>query len=1281
MLVKLKRVKLLWACALALTLSYCASAKVIDNRYIVVLKSSPSASESSVLKHSSISLAEEQNRMIETLKGRNSSIEVHRQFKTLINAIDVTADESGLDLIKSLSQVERVYPVRLRYSHLDQSHTVTKTAEAWQLLGGVSEAGRGVKIAIIDSGIRPENPMFSDDGFEAPDLSSNEWLSQNPDYCRSPDGDANFCNNKIIIARYSMPTDDIFYSEEDLTPLDTNGHGSHVAGIAAGNPVRVEFDSVEVDIAGVAPGAQLMVYKALFNSGGLLIGSDSMLLEALENAVNDGADIINNSWGAIQDGSPEDSVFSDVFRRAEELGVVMVSSAGNTGAVTAAINCPGCIESGITVANSMHGRVFAHQITIGEERFAATTGQNILSFEDKSLDLISLDSLSDEAIDVCASLPNMSLVGKAPLIRYSNQCLLETIVANTMNAGAEALLLYQDTLSDFDLVRPFNQFENEFDIPLFGLFFNDAQKLKEMVSDGERQITISGVRVPLVNKELNNILYPGSSTGPNSNPNVLKPDIIAPGTDILSASAPQPDVVFPFASAIAETAPVFALKTGTSMSTPMISGAAALIRQQNYGWSAKWIKSALTSTANDSVQKLQGNTSPFEVGAGMLDIPAALGTKVVFESNSHAHGSCVGQCRFDNRITNVSAAPVNVYVDAVFSDVNAEYSIDIASAQLTERGTIGDSQSFSMTVNTSNVPPGTWVYGDIRISTDGDHTNTIPIAIYANDNSDTRALSSSVTHIDTEKLKATTRVSNIDFTRSPSLRIGLSGNASFIEGSVEAVVTNGKTTRVGISEEGNLRWSGNLLEGEMTLFESPSLDIGSLAERGALPIACDNGCFNFSTTIDFPFVYHGESYSGLTVSSNGFIIAGKRDLGPFDANQGLKLPSADNINNVIAPLWSDFDLLDPNDPSDSGSGSIYVQEISLDGIQYLVVEWNELAPTGFFEEEMNTYTFQVIIKKNSHELWFRYVDIPSSLNALIGAENSDATLGTTYFNGIEGTPLPVPISDIPFSLALDVSPAGVLDLNYEIEFPSSLVVTKPDSVSTLEDVPVEFDVLSNDMGNFDLIIEADLAAQESILSAQRLVKLPSTGIDASSLSVSKQPSNGTASVFDGWIRYVPNQDFFGLDSLSYSVAGNGDTRVEQKVNISVVPINDAPTLQNIASQTVQSGESVIIGLKGIDVDDDALTWDWSQVDGPRIRSFQENIGWDTFQLEVVTPYVSQSTELVFSITTSDGIEVSLPVLARVRVMPSEQQQTSSGGSITIYTLGALLMLVWRRRIH
>ena len=154
-----------------------------------------------------------------------------------------------MDAVRNLPGVRAVYPDTMVYETMDASLPLINAKAMWWTLGGRRRAGKGMKVAVIDSGIRPENPMFDGSHFHMP---AGYPLSD--DYCATTD--PSLCNGKIIVARYYEPTFTIHVNEK-LSPIGLSGHGTHTAGSAVGNLVRYADagDGVLEKISGVAPGA------------------------------------------------------------------------------------------------------------------------------------------------------------------------------------------------------------------------------------------------------------------------------------------------------------------------------------------------------------------------------------------------------------------------------------------------------------------------------------------------------------------------------------------------------------------------------------------------------------------------------------------------------------------------------------------------------------------------------------------------------------------------------------------------------------------------------------------------------------------------------------------------------------------------------------------------------------------------------------------------------------------------------------------------------------------
>nr|WP_306238787.1 cell wall-binding repeat-containing protein [Ornithinimicrobium sp. HY1745] len=230
--------------------------------------------------------------------------------------------------------------------------------------GGVDNAGDGVIVGVIDTGIDPLNPSFSGEGFgEAPE----DWAGSCDD--AGVDRYAAFeCNNKIIGARYygsdygNTVIDDEFESARDY-----NGHGSHTAGTSAGNN-DVPLSIMGTDLgnaSGMAPAAQIAVYKGLWmTADGNGSGSTAGLVAAIDDAVADGVDVINYSIS----GSSTSVVGPDeiAFLYAADAGIFVSTSAGNSGDTVGVSSVAHNAPWTMTVAASTHNRGAVKSVTLGE---------------------------------------------------------------------------------------------------------------------------------------------------------------------------------------------------------------------------------------------------------------------------------------------------------------------------------------------------------------------------------------------------------------------------------------------------------------------------------------------------------------------------------------------------------------------------------------------------------------------------------------------------------------------------------------------------------------------------------------------------------------------------------------------------------------------------------------------------------------------------------------------------------------------------------------------------
>lgn len=1237
-------------------------------------------------------LTRTQQQFEQSLKASMPGVTMKRQFQTLVNAVELTIPKKDLKSVAQHSQVKGIYPVRIRHVRLDRNHEVVKSVEAWTKLGGISEAGKGVKIAVIDTGIRNDNPMFDDTGFDQADLSDNDYLINNPDYCRSATGMANFCNNKLIVARWIDPANHDFtvYENEHFSPLDFDGHGSHVAGIASGVGVEITYQGANVEISGVAPASHLMVYKALWvGLDGFASAPDTMLLEALEHAVNDGADVINNSWGGGGGEDPQNSIYQEVFSNAEDLGIVIVNAAGNDlhAGRGQSINCPACISSGIAVANTTHGRFFGHAAEIDGQSFTLYGGENSAVTTDLMLTLASMDSVSPLSKDGCEPWTEPFFQDAVVMVDYIHTCTLEEVAENVKSAGGSVALIYQSGAFGMGIFEPFIPYDGDYVIPVLGVSRQTGLALFELAYTRNRTIQISSDVSLTVEHQYSDMQHPFSSTGPNSDASVLKPDMAAPGTHILSALSPDEFVFgpfpFPAPGKTEQGSDIrFGMLTGTSMASPHVAGAAALMRQQYPEWTAGQIKSALTSTSHTSLRLGAGKATPFGVGAGRLDIDEALDAPLTFDQVSFADPACIGRCTFSVNVKNMLDEETNWELAFEFDDSGATVEVDQQMLTLSAANSDTAQQLLAFNVNTAAVLESKWVFGELNLTKSNGDSATLPIAVFANDASDagTLTISSDSGSSNTDDIFVfNVNVRNKALIDNPSLSISLPDNLNYIGNSAEVTVNYGQSTSLEyVQEQREILWKGELNQGQMMLTESQPWGTDTLSEAEVPPISCSDGCLHVTAVVDFDFEFNGEQFTSLTLTDNGFVVPGDVRIGDFAALFNQKFPQPGVLNNVIAPFWTEFDLLDELNEFDTGGGFLRSAIQVIDGTHYLVVEWDKvvLYDNEYDEVEHQPYTFQLIIQENTSNIWFNYLEIPSMpVSVSIGAENIDGSVGVNRYYDGEGIALPNLQSTQSLTLQLTTQPEGQATVSASFNMADNQTFSQDDEASVEEDAELIIDVLANDTEDSIVVLAAKIAAGSTYNAIKTIQVESSEGIDETTLEITQAPANGSAEVVDGKIKYVPNADFFGSDNFQYRVADRAQKySVPTHVKLSVTNLNDPPSLSAPPQFSASESQSVTLKVEGEDKDNDSLTYDWVQIAGPVVsRTSDSNSTPDTFTF--ITPAVRENTLIAFRVTANDGVASSQSAEVSVQV-----ERKGGGGAFSWILLSLFIVAVSRRLV-
>ena len=492
----------------------------------------------------------------------------------------------------------------------------------WEQVGGAGSAGEGVIIGMVDGGVWPEHPSFSDrTGTNDNSRDSKLSYQQVPGWhgrCTPGEAfNASMCNQKLIGAQYfaagrlanlAMP------DYEYLSPRDYGGHGTHTSSTAGGNAVPVPASSATM--SGVAPRARIATYKVCFDDGegtGTCFNSDSVA--AIDQAVIDGVDVINFSIGGTT--SAFTHVVEVAFFNAAEAGVFVAASAGNSGPTASTVAHPSPWIT--TVAATSHPRTGTTSITLGNgatytgaSTAAATPSLPIVLSSAVGLPNGDNPATPDNEVALCFSgtLDPAKVAGRMVVCDRGVNARVDKSLAVAM-AGGRALVLANVVAGTLD--ADFHSVPTIHVDPVAGAAIK-AYAAGANPTGRIAAATITPTGAPAA-------IASFSSRGPvvAAGGDLLKPDVSAPGVSVLAAVAPP-----------GNGGALFALYQGTSMSSPHVAGLAALFKQLHPNWTPMMIKSALMTTATQMTGA--ANMAPFNAGSGLVNPTAAMDPGLVFDS-------------------------------------------------------------------------------------------------------------------------------------------------------------------------------------------------------------------------------------------------------------------------------------------------------------------------------------------------------------------------------------------------------------------------------------------------------------------------------------------------------------------------------------------------------------------------------------------------------------------------------------------------------------------------
>lgn len=677
----------------------------------------------------------------EATLGRSLNVE-HRMFHAL-TGFTAKMTPAEAERVASLPGVRRVEAPILFELQSDNGPAWIQADAVYDgsaMGADVGTMGEGVVVGVIDSGVNFDHPSFAAvgpvDGYVHTNPRTLLGLPRYYGLCLPVTG-LPFCNDKLIGV----------WDFTGTTPLDDDGHGSHTASTAAGNFVDATLNAptttLERRIGGVAPHANLITYKGCITSP-LLSGclSPSTAL-AINQAVADQVDVLNFSIGGPA-GNPWADANAQAFLSARAAGVFVATSAGNSGPGPETVGSPADAPWLLSVAASTHDRALENaliDISGGDTPAPADIAGRSLTTSLPSAPIVYAGDFGDA---LClAPFAAGTFDGEIVVCDRGENARVEK-ADNVAAGGAIGFVLANDEANGASLNG------DGYAVPGVHITFEDGVALKEWLASGEGHVAAIQGTVPSANRVDGDVMAGFSSRGPNIvAPSVIKPDITAPGVDIIAAV--RTDLLAPNAG------PEFGVLSGTSMSSPHAAGAAALLLALHPDWTPDEVQSALMTTSyvvrgkngTDGLVKDDRVTpaDAFDVGAGRIDLsqavragllldeteanylaadPSAGGDPTSLNRPSLGNGSCIGACSWTRTLT--------ATVDASWSAVVE--SPDVLSLSVNPRFfslAAGESVTLEVTADTVGQPGGQWFFAELFLAPDSASipVTHLPVAVRA----------------------------------------------------------------------------------------------------------------------------------------------------------------------------------------------------------------------------------------------------------------------------------------------------------------------------------------------------------------------------------------------------------------------------------------------------------------------------------------------------------------------------------------------------------------------
>jgi hypothetical protein len=930
-------------------------------------------------------------------------------------------------------------------------------AEAvWNQLDGSDFTGQGVVVANLDTGIWPENPMFEDRGLPSPPAG--------PYGCQfGLSGDANdpafACNNKVIGAYAFTNTYTTVFGAEDgeyctdpnpapgpwvCSARDADGHGTHTLTTAAGDLV----DTAEMwgidrgPTSGMAPGAHVIGYRVCLDEG--CFGSDSVA--AVNRAIVDEVDVINFSIGG---GA---NAYSDAvelaFLDAYAAGILVNASAGNSGPGPATAGHAGPWTN--TVGASYPSRIYEASLHLAADNgdVLDATGVTITPGIAAATPVIRPSAVAGYTGDSTCNVPfaDGSVTGSIVLCDRGNPAGRADSGFNVLQGDGAGMILanvgHQDLFTDLHWL-PTIMLDD-------GTWEGETQPgtaVRSFVTDhtGVTATFTTGTAV----EQTPDIMTTFSSRGPLGD--WIKPDVTAPGIEILAGRSPQP---WPGAIPSGPPGDMFMAIAGTSMSSPHAAGVSALVKAAHPTWTPGQIKSALMTSSIQDVLKPDGVTpaDPFNTGAGSIRADRAISPTLTFDVSAAQYAAFGSDPlhRIDANTPSVNAPTMSGSLTTTRTARNVSgalqtftvHTVAPAGGSITVKPSsfsipAGKTKLLTITINGEGLAADQQYFGSITLDAASASANdvSIPVAFFTKQGGVTLTHtcspdsfprgSSSACQVVAQNLTPVDAQAHVSVQSPNPSGLGIVNAAATLNPDSSGTLTTNPDR--GFAWDGTLSASIAPTVDSITPGGSPAGGYLPLSLFGIAPIGGmgDESIANFTTP---EFLWGDETYDRIGVTSNGYVVVGGGVAADVEFVPQT-MPDVASPNNVIAPWWTDIDL---SQAAPSGATGARIG-ILTDGVSdWLVIDYQDVATFGTCTPgPCDLHDFQIWIGLTvdgtpGEDITMAHGDLGAGsadgLNA--GAENRSGT------SGVNMTPLPTSNSDWTIHTS-GPTPGGRLEITYD----------------------------------------------------------------------------------------------------------------------------------------------------------------------------------------------------------------------------------------------------------